>query len=649
VEAVSVESSRKSAPSLEPGGCPRCGIRLRQSFKYCPNCAYRLRPGLVHAPPAALPQPSVSQRLVALGGYLAFASMLLLVVFAGFRLFEQPEPVAEESALLITRTRDADCLPLTLASFRPVERGRTYVGLVDLDREILPDTLVVDDDFLICEHEITNDQYYEFLAARARRAGHPLPPRLYPEGWDRLTGDPDVGRIYDQHAGDLPVAGITFRAAREFCAWFWETRLEGDPDRVVDLPTAIEYLRAARGESYDHNFTWGKSLLLPEPGGTAPRRAKVVLDGEPRPVTDPEVGQYDGFYALVGNVAEWAHGSGGPVALGWSHLDYRLPDEDKSPFGPDSWDMWDEDEPRADVGFRLVIRTAPAMPAFVAVEAGEVRHVPPDPDAKIRLFGPRPPSPPDEDEPPPPPAGVEFDRPGRTVKSDFEISTAEITNRQYLHFLVSVSRERAPEEMEEITPQFWAYDSPWNDDAIFLGIWGDPARVATVFGPGSENRPLEGVLVGQVRAYARWVSGQLQRRCRIPTVGEYLRAGRGAATTPYPWGDDPSNALLVCYREDRDEEPRSVALLGRAGARLLGLVGNVAEYVRDEPAGRLLLAGGHYSFPAAICTLDSFIDTDWPLVEYTYLPEPDGDVELDTIHDVTALAGFRLVQETGLP
>src|SRR5512134_3074578 len=69
--AVTVESSRKTdahAP-FGPGGCPRCGTRLGEPYKYCPNCAYRLRPDLFPAPAKETPGVPRSQRLVALGGY----------------------------------------------------------------------------------------------------------------------------------------------------------------------------------------------------------------------------------------------------------------------------------------------------------------------------------------------------------------------------------------------------------------------------------------------------------------------------------------------------------------------------------------------------------------------------------------------------
>jgi hypothetical protein len=183
-----------------------------------------------------------------------------------------------------------------------------------------------------------------------------------------------------------------------------------------------------------------------------------------------------------------------------------------------------------------------------------------------------------------------------------------------------------------------------------------------------------------VEAYAAWLSQSTGHRCRIPTATEFLRAARGDGTDPYALGQGVWDALLVCRREG-DDPPRPVSLLGRArllpeapgtGApepRLVGLAGNVAEYVRDERGDRLLLAGGSYRFPAETCTLDTFFDAAWNHVEYNWFEaDRDGDVQevSDTIFPyfpVEALeedapaavlqmwptAGFRVVREVLLP
>jgi formylglycine-generating enzyme required for sulfatase activity len=652
----------ETSPPLETAGCPRCGVRLARDFKYCPNCAYRLRPEIVPTRPSPEERPALMTRLVALGGYLAFASMLLLVLYAGFSLFRQPETGPETQPRVIL-TRDPNCLPLNAKSFLHVDAGEAYYGVYvaaeEAEEPVLPELFHVDDSFDLCLHEVTNDQYYEFLLDRARKVGRPVREWLFPKGWTRSTGKPDVSKIYDRRAGNLPVMEVFYQAALEFCAWYWEEKLK-DPDYIVDLPTPLEYLRAARGDDFRSNFPWGHRI--DQPG------ARARLDKGPLPVKDKEAGQYparDGFFALVGNAAEWVHGyvpNRVPMAAGWSHLDalYRGL-ERRSPFGDDGFVLVSRGEPRPDLGFRILIRAAPALPAFEKVEPGEVHHMPAHSD---RL---RPPPLFDEDGNPRGEAGaVTFPTATRTVPRGFEIARSEITNRQYLHFLRAVSPRKTAAEMEQLVPSAWKRPNPWHwvkedreletetwEDTVYLGPYGNPWKIPRVCEAGRENHPVEGVLLTQAQAYAAWLSNRFSKRCRLPTVGEFLRAGRGSGREPYPWGADASNPLLVCAR-GVDEEERTVSLLGRRGGRappLVGLVGNLPEYVWDpdwqdpdpaKPPGRWLLAGGCYRFPPELCTLDSFLDAAWEYVEF------DAQASDEILNPLTFYAGFRLVRETGL-
>jgi len=657
-------------------------VRLAGAFKYCPNCAYRLRPEIVPPRPSLEKRPAVMARLVALGGYLAFASMLLLVLYAGFNLFRQPDTGPETQPRVIL-TRDPGCLPLNARSFRHVDSGEAWYGVhvaaEEAEEPVLPELFQVDDGFDLCIYEVTNDQYYEFLQDRARKGNRPAPEWLFPKGWARSTGKPGVRKIYARRAGNLPVMEVYYQAALEFCAWYWEEKLK-DPDLIVDLPTPLEYLRAARGDAFRNNFPWGH--LIDQPG------ARARLDNGPLPVMDQEVGQYpadDGFFALVGNAAEWVHG---PMAAGWSHLNvlYRGLQR-RSPFGDDGFVLVSKGEPRLDLGFRILVRTAPALPAFRKVEPGEVHHVPFESD---RL---RPPPLFDEDGNPRGEAGaVTFPTATRTVPRAFEIARSEITNRQYLYFLHAVSPQKTEAEMDRLVPSAWKQLNPWNwvkedkesgdetwEDTVYLGPYGSPWKIPRVYEAGRENHPVEGVHLAQAKAYAAWLSNRFSKRCRLPTVGEFLRAGRGSGREPYPWGGDASNPLLVCARgyevaedETGDEvevepevgsevdsmEERTVSLLGRYGDRappLVGLVGNLPEYVWDpdwqsadpaEPPGRWLLAGGCYRFPAELCTLDSFLDATWEYVEFDLDASEDAGGEI--LNPLTFYAGFRLVREAGL-
>jgi formylglycine-generating enzyme required for sulfatase activity len=358
-----------------------------------------------------------------------------------------------------------------------------------------------------------------------------------------------------------------------------------------------------------------------------------------------------------------------PTAAGWSfeNSEYRSFREPITPFSERGFQEPDG-ETRRDLGFRLVLRLAPSVPEFVAVEPGPV------------AFG----------EPPRtllPPGWVEdagfesiekfwratairFNRAAR-VGSPFEIGRTEVSNRQYLLFLVETAARSGGAALETLYPEYEAdedepeqkqkeYQGSWTrkrdaDSVVFAGAYGQPGTITRLFPPGRENHPVEGVTPAQAQAYAKWLSGRLHREARLPTVEEYLRAARGDTTWPYPWGSDRDSVLLVCSGR-ADDEGRSVSLLGRFGWKepLYGLAGNLPELVWDAGGRRHLLAGGCYAFPASCCTLDSYMELSWKSVQYV-VPYDDetGPLALDgpkfRVEWPRIFAGFRLVLDRGRP
>ncbi|MFI5402651.1 MAG: SUMF1/EgtB/PvdO family nonheme iron enzyme [Planctomycetota bacterium] len=747
---MAAESSRKTelAPASAPTGCPRCGTRLEKPYKYCPNCAYRLRPDLVpgtHAPPAGAP---FSQRAVALGGYLLFAAMLLLVVFAGVRLFA-PAATPDLVHAQVIRTRDPGCLPLTLEEFVDVPAGAALWGLYDPGREDMvarraeaageqkrevedvlsalaemadatapadeargvlrealdrhpsvrealrqwahaldiavpsepvagiPDAYQVEDPFRMCMREVTNDQYFEFLRAWARKTGKRVPLYLVPSKWKRVTGSRDVREIYNEGEGDFPVVGIPFDAALEFCGWFWEERLGADPDLVVDLPTWKEFLLAARGDRLMYNFPWGRTLQEAPRSGSGSETVNLGTAGLWSVVKGRGDNEFhNGFLDLVGNAAEWVH-SGDARAAGWSFEDGWVskvlegepgqPGRLVTPFSGEGFrDLNPWDAP-ADVGFRPVIRRAPRLPSFVPVTAGLVRHRPP-PDGIL------PPERLDAEE------SREGDDDGREtieeiragreplvsfaaeteqVERGFDISATEITNRQYLAFLAAIAPTCTKEEIRAHLPGGWPRHlyvrlerkelrAPGEEESdedrppvarAFDGYLVTGARLRTLYAAGQENVPVQGIDEDQAEAYVNWLSARLGRRCALPTVAQYLRAARGDGVSPYPWGDDlKDRELMPCYRPDGVARAFSLPVRTRP---IVGLAGNVAELVRDD-SGRLLLAGGFYDLPARLATLDCFLDASWDTVQFVHEPEDEGDEE-------SAFRGPRLSATRRLP
>ena len=623
---------------------------MAERFKYCPNCAYRMRPELAERITPAPEPPPGSQRLLALGGYLAFASLLLLVVLAGIRIFTDAEVnlgKAEQTGV----TRDRNPVPLDRhRSFRAFASGGAIWGLYHEGRERLvgtgPEESLVDDAFQLGIYEVTNDQYYLFLRARAPASRRPIPSVLYPTYWTRRTGDARVALIYDRDHGNEPVTSVAYPAALEFCAWLWQERFGADPDVVVDLPVADEFILAGRGDDVTYNFPWGPDL---EQGDPDLEPGVMNLSGTVEPVDSPEVGEYRGLFGLIGNAAEWVHGYDAgrtPTAAGWSFESTGVPaiwqDRKTTPFGAEGFELWTNGPPLQHVGFRVLVRRAPALPEFVRVEAGSVRRggvaaaalrpplLLPNPEVMLD---------PEEDvyrESP-----VTFATPIDAVDRPFEIARAEISNRQFLTFLVDVATDRTPAEMEDLLPRSFRRPHPLREwgpaDApaqpVFRGPFGDPLKIPLIYEAGRENHPVAGITVEQARAYAAW----LTPRCRLPTVAEFLRAARGDGDAPYPWGADPLAPGLICEGR-RDDENRAVSLLGRLAPnapKIVGLAGNLSEFVTD--GNRVLLAGGFFALPAEGCTLDTFLDAGWDYVEWEDGGEVTGTFQL------AHYAGFRVV------
>ncbi|NJN14594.1 MAG: formylglycine-generating enzyme family protein, partial [Planctomycetes bacterium] len=448
--------------------------------------------------------------------------------------------------------RDPECIPFDLSLLREVAADTVPWGLyrfsgeeMDWDPASLSRTRV-DDAFLLAATETTHDQYYAFLLARARKSGQRTPERFYPNSWKRSTGSLEVRRIYEMGMGNHPVTEVDFAAALEFCAYVWEEFYGSDPDTVVDLPTAQEFVLAGRRGRLELNFPWGTRLNDPE--------AKVVLGGSPLAVRNPAVGEYAGLFALVGNVAEWVHLGRDPAAAGWSYRDvgYRAAWEEgwtwdmRTPFSENGFELLRTGPAQGHVGFRVAVRRAPTEPTFLAVSKGSATHVPwenpvlPPPRSNREEVG--------DAEPPDLPeesvereAAITFATVTRQVVQDFEISGHEITNRQYLTFLqdIALRGNIGTSEIGELLPGSFTRENPFSRvEPVYAGHYSRPRRVRYLYEAGRENQPVEGVRPAQAQAYAEWLTrrGANARMVRLPTVGEYLRAGRGEGTSPSPPG-----------------------------------------------------------------------------------------------------------------
>ncbi|MEM8883544.1 MAG: SUMF1/EgtB/PvdO family nonheme iron enzyme [Planctomycetota bacterium] len=623
-----------------------------------------MRPDLTRdRPPPEAPIGS-THRLLAVGGFLGFVALLLLVLQTGLRLFSGASGPAVEPAARIEPTSvvfahedgariasgtvawgtyrpsgvTAPLLPMLRgmpeedkpddAAYEELREWAEQLGeaVRELSRAQLPDIYRVDDPFRISPTEVTQSQWFAFLVARAERSGIATPASYIPAEWRRKSGVPLVPEGYSARRGGHPVTGVSFVAALEFCNWIWEELLDSDPNLVVDLPTALEFTLTGRGSSYDNvppDFNIGDRLV---DVGTLPGRGHAS-----QPI-----------YGLLGNAAEWIHfgtaaswdeSTTGCAVAGWSFRDTgRRLDESPSPFSSEGLerDFTTTDRARH-VGFRFVVRRAPPRPTFVHVEAGPVQSLP-RANSITEL---------NERDPLAIPEGE------RHVAAPFRITVHEITNRQYLAFLTSV------QETGGLQPAGFKYrpHPHAGHEVVYRGPFGDPDRVPMLFEPGAENQPVQGVTPAQAQAYARWLGDGM----RLPTAAEFVRAGRGDRAEPYPWGRATGEPELVCAgrADDFDRAVSTRRFFEGEPTRPIALCGNAMEIVRAPGEDDVFwLAGGCYEFEPDACTLDSFLALEPRTVNVPLDLEEEPDAEQPELRRSLSVylrnvTGFRVVDGSG--
>ncbi len=145
----------------------------------------------------------------------------------------------------------------------------------------VPAHTVTVDDFYVDIHDVTNEDFWVFVAANPvwskKRAGDSLQNGRYLEHW--FNGKPPGDAL------DHPVTFITWYAATAYCAW-----------RDKRLPTEAEYEWAAQDPDTRAEYTWGN----------APPSDEVVSWGGNGIDRTVPVGSYPansrGLYDMSGNV-----------------------------------------------------------------------------------------------------------------------------------------------------------------------------------------------------------------------------------------------------------------------------------------------------------------------------------------------------------
>lgn len=208
------------------------------------------------------------------------------------------------------------------------------------------------DAFLVDRHEVTNEEFAEFVGDQGYATPTLWPDSMLADGGrtvraEALGGLVDrsgamgprewSGSLYPAGTGDHPVTGVSWYEANAYCLWAGKR-----------LPTAQQWWRAAL-ENGDRAYPWGTA------NGGVESRAAFNLDG-PRSTESFPLGVSPfGAYDMAGNAREWVQPEASDARMGpsiggsWQAPEYT--------FGVD----WQEELPLgfADetTGFRCVRHT----------------------------------------------------------------------------------------------------------------------------------------------------------------------------------------------------------------------------------------------------------------------------------------------------
>ncbi len=250
---------------------------------------------------------------------------------------EQPpaEPVVSPAE---TAGTEPAATPAPIATIEPTEPPRQLVshpdppsGMIRFDAEAPGDP----PPFEMGVTEVTNELYNQYVRFTLDAA-----PASWPDG------------RYPADQARLPVTGVTWHQAMNFCRWFAALG-QLAPDSVR-LPTLAEYRRALRGDTLRGDPTqtgyWARARLYQ---AAAPKTIKAT------PWDRIYIPGSSQMYDLIGNVAEWGMDEqganrvilGGDFTIGETEFDHLQP-------------RWrDPDQAYPEVGFRLVHVIDATMPA----------------------------------------------------------------------------------------------------------------------------------------------------------------------------------------------------------------------------------------------------------------------------------------------
>jgi gamma-glutamyl hercynylcysteine S-oxide synthase len=219
------------------------------------------------------------------------------------------------------------CLESLAAGTALVPEGEVVLGRIDEaldDGKLEPEEIrmcrgrvVRTEPFFLDRYPVTNQEFYEFVAAGGYQEISLWDPKIWPGVLELVdcTGAPGprywCEGCYAEGEEDLPVTGVNWFEAAAYARWLGKR-----------LPSDAEWVKAgawpvplSEGDRQQRKYPWGNSMDR--------RRANLWGSGPGRivPVTEFAEGvSVGGVYQLIGNVWEWTGSNFNP--RGFSTGDY---------------------------------------------------------------------------------------------------------------------------------------------------------------------------------------------------------------------------------------------------------------------------------------------------------------------------------------